>query len=178
MFKMSTSIKINIFIQSAQIAEVNIPIQELHTLEIIILWIAPESLCECYNRETASCQWREKDRMKESVSMRTVWVWVQTVSSLGERHSQQILVLLNAPHTHTHTQARCVANEPGVRLRRRARLAPRSDRWEFSQESPLSSPFLRLILRKQHVTVRCHYQSRCRLTWRTAFQSLSIVGDR
>lgn len=45
-------------------------------------------------------------------------------------------------HTHTHTRTRCVANEPGVRLRRKARPAPRSDRWEFSQESPLSSPFL------------------------------------
>lgn len=53
---------------------------------------------------------------------------------------------------HAHARARCGANEPGVRLRHTARRAPRSDRWEFSRESPLSSALLHLILRKLRVT--------------------------
>lgn len=90
MSRMSTLIQTNTFIQTAG---VNIPVQELHTSEVTILWIIAPKV-------SASVRIRRRlheSRANEKKCERRLWVvWVE--------------------HTHTHTQARCVANEPRVRL--------------------------------------------------------------
>lgn len=105
--------------------------------------------------------------MKERLSVRIVRV--QTVSSLGERHSQQILILLNDTHALTHSlEVLLMSLVCGYGV---------EPDWLHAQTDGSSVRChhfllcsLRLILRKQHVTVCCRYQSGRRLTLRALFQ--------
>lgn len=130
-----------------------------------MVWIAPESLCECYDQETASCKKREKDGIKESVSMRIVWVEI-----VGERRSQQILILLNDTLAHgldvLLMSLVCGYGVEPDRLHSQTEGSSVRSHCFF-----LLPPFLYLIFRKEHVTLHCLYQSRRRLTWKAPFQS-------